>query len=325
MKQLLLCLVTLLGVLPIFGQEMSKKEKLFWEVFNTNNIESIKAFNKDDFIKNNYWFKKHPIIESIKMNNYNLVDYFLSESVRNTIEIDDRRGKDILEILASEKQDEGVLYLLSKRTVISGEIILSIIKQCANTKILDLLIQKTGDINNYIGNYSTYTLLSYSIIEGNDVYIEYLINKGCDLRKPYYTIKMGQLMYGEVVVIVKTPLDLLVEMKKSKFVDIIVKMNAKTFQELINEDDSYGLYLSNLFSEIRFPKYYTYDSIELKEFPREKSMTIRAIPKKTTVYLLDQSEKELAGDHYSLWYLVCTKDGIIGWAKNTKLFYPSEM
>jgi len=323
MKNLMLWIVLLLTIPSIYGQEMSKKEQMFWDIFNTQNIESIKAFNNDSFISNNYWFIKHPIIESIKKNNYALVDYFLSENIRNTIEIDDRRGRDIIEILVSEKNDEGVLYLLRKRDIVSSEIILAIIKQSNNIKILDSIIIKIGDINAYIGNYSTYTLLNYSIMEKNDIYIEYLIKKGCDLRKPYYSIKMGQLMYGEVLI--KTPLDLLVEIKNSKFIDIVKKMNAKTFQELLKEDDSYGIYLAKMFSEKRFPKYYTSDSIALKEFPREKSMMITSISSKAIVYILDQSEKELVGDHYSFWYLVCTKDGIIGWVKNTKLFYPSEM
>ena len=187
-----------------------------------------------------------------------------------------------------------------------------------------MLIKKIGDIDSYIKN-SSFTLLVYSILKGNELFTEYLVKLGCDLQRPYYTIKTGQIMYGGIVVSLKSPFDLVIESNNSKIINIFKKMNAKSTKQLIEEDESYGKYISKIFSEKGFQRIFTSNSVDLKEFPREKSMTITTIPKQMIVYILDQSEKVLSGDHYLLWYLICTKDGNIGWVKNSQLYYPSEM
>jgi len=309
-------------IISIYGQEISKKENQFWELFDTQNIALLKEFNKNDFIKNNYWFYKHPVIEAIKSRNYILVDYLLSTGIKQTLEIDDRSGKDIIQIILSEKLDEGVIYILNKRKDVSNQVILSIIEQSKNIEILDILLKKIGNIDSFIGGY---TLFIYSILNDNDIFTEYLIKIGCDLNMPYYTIKIGQLMYGETVVSLKTPLDLLIERNKNNIVEIMMKLNAKTFKQLVNENIDYGNYLSKIFFERKVFKFYTRDMTKLKEFPREKSLKLGTVSKNATVYIIDQSEKVLAGDHYSIWYLICTEDGKIGWVKNNQLYYPSYM
>jgi len=325
MKNNLALVLVFLVAISVNAQEISKKEQKFWEIFNTQNIELLEEFNKDGFIKNNFWFYKHPIIEAIKNKNYILVEYLLSSNIRNTLEIDDRKEKDIIEILVSEKFDEEALYLLNKRSEISNQLILSIIEKSQNIELLELLIKKIGNIDIYIGNYYDYTLLIYSIIKDNDSYIEYLVRNGCDIQKPYYTVKVGSLMYGEVVVALKSPLDLIMEKDKTKLIELFLKLNAKTVKQKLTDDIEYGKYLFKIFTEKKASKFYTSSPVELKEYPRDKSMKIIAIPQKKIVYIIDQTEKILNGDHYILWYLICTEDGNIGWVKNSQLYYPSYM
>lgn len=325
MKYRILSIVLLLTSFSVCAQEISKNEKQFWEVFEKQNIELLEKFNEDGFITNNFWFYKHPIVEAIKIGNYTLVDYLISKNIKNTIEIDDSRGKDIIELLVAEKNDEGTLYILNKRVDIPRQVILSIIEKSYNIKIFELLINKIGDVNSKIGLYNEYTMLIYSILKDNDIFVNYLVKRGCDLNMPYYSIKVGPLMYGETIGLLKSPLDLLVEKNKTKLIDMFKEKNAKTVKEMMDEDEAYGKYLSKILSERNVFKFYTSSSVELKQFPRAKSFTIRKIQGNTSLYIIDQSEKIRTGDHNTLWYLICTEDGSIGWVRNGQLYYHSEM
>ena len=335
-------IIMLLVTSSVFSDIISKKEQAFWDQFSKQDISLLQPYADNGFIKGNYWFGKHPIVEAFWIGWKSGAEWLIENGIKQTIEINESKSQDVCISLIGINSGEGAIYLLNKRKIVTDEIIEAVIRNSKSTVLIDLVLALCGDINKYIvediqrsrdyaGPIDTnylYTFASYAAKNNNIVSLQCVYKAGGDVNSLSYGFKPGRFEYGAAVPFVFTTLDLVKGNIKQENEDrykpfkpneellkYLISISAKEF--VIDNVLEYP-YLKDLIKEIERKGYYfiARRDVKLYELPREKSFVNIEYKNVTKIYLIDRYQ---TGTEYT-WYFVVDEGLNIGWIKNNNIW-----
>lgn len=323
MKRLALGLLVLLTAKLYSLPAISPKEAQFWKDFDSSKPSTLINYINSGFISGNYWFRDNPLIIAISNRNYDTADALIKANIRQKIEIDDRKDRDILYYIIENDDTEGMIYLLKNRGSIEDTLLLYIIgnnksKELFRNAIVfaksidaNILIENSGGMDSP-SSYKISTLLLECIEKNKEELVNELLELKVDVNALGYSFQNGQLMYASIKPDIYTPLDQAIKKNNARIIDLLISHGAEKFDDVLADNKELVDNIVIELSKKAGSQLITNQAIELKELPRKKSFCIRKLQKETKVILLKQSEIISIGDSKNCWYFVKV-DSLYGW------------